>query len=72
MSSLKVQPDGELTYSFSESAPTTPKKFRKGTDVTELYKFVHKYDLQAEAIFILNKIKAEIKAKTASTKKKKK
>jgi hypothetical protein len=70
MSSLKVQPNGELKYVFSESAPTTPKKFRKGSDVTDLYKFVHKYDLQNETIQILNKIKAENKLEANPKKKK--
>ncbi len=70
MSSIKVQPDGDISYTFSESAPTTPKKFRKGTDVTELYKFIHNYDLQGEAIDILNKIKAERKLENNPKKKK--
>lgn len=51
---VKVNQDGGINFTASESIPSSPKKFRKSHEVAAFYKFIYEHDLRQEAFDIID------------------
>ncbi|MCB0309436.1 MAG: hypothetical protein KDD50_06600 [Bdellovibrionales bacterium] len=50
---VKITQDGDISFSASDSIPTSVKKFRKSPEISAFYKFIYEHDLQREASEII-------------------
>lgn len=66
---VKVNQDGGINFTASESIPTTPKKFRKSHEVAGFYKFIYEHDLRQEAFDVIEDQLLLRKAKSVKKKK---
>lgn len=56
MAKVKVSQDGNISFTASEKIPTSPKKFRKSSEISSFYRFIYEHDLQKEAFEIVENI----------------
>lgn len=50
---VKVNQDGGINFTTSESIPSSPKKFRKSHEISAFYRFIYEHDLRIEAFEVI-------------------